>query len=523
MQAGGSDVGLFCFQGGGNMAKPVLELAGVSKRYGGIVALEDVDFQASSGSIHAILGENGAGKSTLMKVLAGTIRPSGGQLNVDGKTVDFRSPTEAASAGVICIFQELSVIPDLSVAANVCLASPPTTRFGLIDRRKQRQITRDIFAEMGVGQDIDVDAQCSELPLSKRQLVEIAKALVRKPRVLILDEATSALTASDVQPVMNLLRKLRDDGVLILFISHRMHEIDQLADTCSVFRNGRHVETYKNGERTDQQVVQMMIGRPIEQIFPKKRKCSAQGPKKLSVSNLCWSNRLKDISFNVHAGEIVGLGGLDGQGQQELLEAVAGLLIGSQGEIVLSNGVDQETNGSFAMVSEDRKTGGLFLPLSVRRNLTATGQKQFSSLGVVNRRKERSYADELVDKLQIKVGDLESAVDTLSGGNQQKVVLAKWLAVDPDVLLLVDPTRGIDVGTKQEIYRLLRELADAGKAILIYSTDYDELIGLCDRALIVYDGQLSACLEGDMLTEENILSNALRLGDGGIQDMEAIA
>lgn len=494
------------------MGDPILELSGVGKRYGGIVALDSVDFKARSGSIHAILGENGAGKSTLMKLLAGTIRPSEGQMKVDGAPVDFRSPTEAARAGVVCIFQELSVIPDLSVAANVCLADPPRTRFGLIDRTRQMQIARRIFADMGVGQDIDVDARCSELPLSKRQLVEIAKALVRNPRILILDEATSALTASDVQPVMRLLRRLRDQGVLILLISHRMHEIDELADTCSVFRNGRHVETYRNGERTDQQVVQMMIGRPIEQIYPQKSDPATFGPTRLLVDRLSWTDRLKDISFELPAGEIVGLGGLDGQGQQEILEAVSGLLIGVEGTVTLHGGDGTTGTGSFALVSEDRKTGGLFLPLSVGRNLTATGQGAFSRFGIVDRKREQAYARGLVDKLQIKVGDLDSAVETLSGGNQQKVVLAKWLAVDPDILLLIDPTRGIDVGTKQEIYRLLRDLAAAGKAILIYSTDYDELIGLCDRALIVYDGQIAASLEGAALTEENILSSALRLG-----------
>lgn len=505
------------------MKDTILELTKVCKRYGGIVALNEVEFKAQKGSIHAILGENGAGKSTLMKILAGTILPSAGVMKVDGKTVQFRSPTDAAKAGVICIFQELSVIPDLSVAANVCLADPPKTKFGFIDRRRQRQITRNIFADMGVGQEIDPDALCSELPLSKRQLVEIAKALVRKPRILILDEATSALTASDVQPVMNLLRQLRDEGVLVLFISHRMHEIDELADTCSVFRNGTHVETFRNGERNDKEVVQMMIGRPIEQIFPEKKTFTGvKGDKRLSVDGLRWANRLNGLSLEMHAGEIVGLGGLDGQGQQEILEAIAGLLIGADGEITLSSDSAKGKPGAYALVSEDRKTGGLFLPLSVRRNLTATGQHNFSSFGIINKRKEQKYAEELVRRLQIKVGDLESPVETLSGGNQQKVVLAKWLATDPDILLLADPTRGIDVGTKQEIYRLLRELADAGKAILLYTTDYDELIGLCDRALVIYDGQISACLEGDELTVENILLNSIRQGVGQPSKQEAI-
>jgi ribose transport system ATP-binding protein len=489
---------------------PLLHLKSVSKYYGGVTALKGVEFTAQAGSIHAILGENGAGKSTLMRILAGATQPSEGEFRINGHQKQFRNPREAAENGIVCIFQELSVIPDLNVAANVCLADPPLTALGLIDRRKQREITQRVFEEMGVGEDIDPLEICRTLPLSKRQLVEIAKAVARKPKVLILDEATSALTVADVAPVMTLLRKLRDEGVLIIFISHRMHEVEQLADTCSVFRNGEHVATFANGSRSDQEIVQMMIGRPIDQVFPAKPAETEAAQAVLTIDHLEWGNKLRKVTLQLRQGEVLGLGGLDGQGQQEILQAAAGLLRGMSGSLTYASGA-QGSVARFALVSEDRKTGGLFLPLSIRENLTCACIRSVSHLGVISATRENNLVRALTERLQIKVADHELPVDTLSGGNQQKVVLAKWLATDPDVLLLMDPTRGIDVGTKQEIYRLVRDLAAEGKSILLYSTDYDELIGLCDRVVIVYDGELVAELSGATLTEENILLNALSL------------
>ena len=504
-------------------AHSFLRLSGVGKSYGGIVALHDVDFSAKRGSIHAVLGENGAGKSTLMKILAGVVRPSGGTISLNGKGFNPTSPTEAAKAGIICIFQELSLIPDLSVAANICLADPPRTAFGLIDRSRQANMARDILREMGVGEDIDVHLRCRDLPLSKRQIVEIAKAVIRRPKVLILDEATSALTASDVQPVTDLLRRLRDQGTLILFISHRMHEIEALADTCSIFRNGTHIETYPTGSKSDDEVVELMLGRTLTQVYPAKACNPPTAEPCLVVEGLSWNGKLKGVDLDVRPGEIVGLGGLDGQGQQEILQAIAGVLRGVQGSVRME-GVPLRVRGPrdgiggrrrFALVPEDRKHGGLFLSLSIRANLTAPVLDRLTRYGVIDRSLEEQAIRQMINQLNIKVEDGNLPVDTLSGGNQQKVVIAKWLATEPNLLLLIDPTRGIDVGTKQEIYRLLRHLADTGLAILVYTTDYDELVGLCDRALIVYDGRVSALLEGEDLTVHNILKYALNLAERG--------
>ncbi|MBE1283490.1 MAG: ATP-binding cassette domain-containing protein [Rhodobacteraceae bacterium] len=499
-----------------------LKLDGISKHYGGVFALNNVHFEASKASIHAILGENGAGKSTLMKSLVGVVHPEEGSILLEGQRLRMSGSGDAAEHGIVCIFQELSIVPDLNVAANICLADPPRTRLGLIDRKKQARLARETLQDMGVGLDIDVHSKVADLPLSKRQIVEIAKAVIRKPKVLILDEATSALTAADVEPVMALLRRLRDEGTLILFISHRMHEVEALADTCSVFRNGEHVETFATGSRSDEEIVQMMIGKPLSQIFPEKAGETPEAPPYLETSGLSWNDKLKGVDLDVRPCEIVGLGGLDGQGQQEVLQALAGVLRGVAGHIRIGEQTEVPngprgglTEGyRVALVPEDRKTGGLFLPQSIANNLTAPILERISPRGVVSGSEEHARIDEMIRTLQIKVSSADLAVSTLSGGNQQKVVIAKWLATKPKLLLLIDPTRGIDVGTKQEIYRLLRDLANDGLAILFYTTDYDELIGLCDRALVMYDGRINAELSGDQLTEQNILSSALNMGVG---------
>ena len=502
---------------------PFLALTDVTKTYGGVNALRGVCFEARRGSIHAILGENGAGKSTLMKVLAGVTQPDSGAIRLHGDSVTFANPADAAAKGIVCIFQELSIIPDLTVAENICLAQPPKTAFGLIDRRKQDRLASEVLTQIGCGDGIDTRSRCADLPLSKRQIVEIAKAIVRKPDVLILDEATSALTASDVGPVMDLLRRMRDEGACILFISHRMHEIEALADTCSVFRNGEHVSTFAIGAKTHDEIVQLMIGKPISQIYPNKPNEAPTGLPYLDIQDLRWGDHLKGVSLSLRSGEIVGLGGLDGQGQQEVLLAIAGILRGIRGTMCVNGqpAVHRGPKGAkgsdtrIALIPEDRKTQGLFLSLSVSDNLTVSMLDRISRYAVVDRLQQAALVERLIDLLKIKAESAEVAVGTLSGGNQQKVVLAKWLATDPKLLLLMDPTRGIDVGTKQEIYRLLRHLADDGIAILFYSTDYDELIGLCDRALIMYDGRVVSSLSGPALNEHNILSSALNLSHAG--------
>lgn len=496
----------------------LFRMQGISKRYGGVHALEDAQLEVHAGRVHAILGENGAGKSTLIKVMSGVVAPDSGTMFLDDREVIFPDPASANRAGIVCIFQELSLIPDLSVADNI-IASDPPTRFGMIDRKAQRRLAEEALEKAGGG-DIHPRARVGDLPLSRQQIVEIAKALARKPRLLILDEATSALTASDVTKVMAVLKRLRDEGMALLYISHRMHEIAELADECTVFRNGRNVASYKAGTKTDNEVVEMMIGREYRQVFPEKTPMvHSSEPPALEVRSLNWTNTLKNISLSVRPGEVVGLGGLDGQGQRDLLLALFGVLRGVSGEVLIS-GKPVEVKGprhamspdvGMALIPEDRKTEGLMLPMSVSQNLTFASLDRLSHLGIIDRAAEREKVAEMIRLLAIRTASTDIPVSALSGGNQQKVVIAKWLMITPKIILLNDPTRGIDVGTKQEIYQLMRTLSAQGAAILLYSTDYDELIGCCDKVLVLYDGEVVTTLKGDEITEHALVGSALNI------------
>ncbi len=498
---------------------PLFRMEGVSKHYGGVRALEDATFHCAGGRIHAVLGENGAGKSTLIKVMAGVVQPDSGSLHMDGRPVTFRTPAAAASAGIACVFQELSLLPDLSVADNIAITNPPR-RFGLIDRRAQRRIAEAALARAGAA-DIHPMMPVRDLPLSRRQMVEIAKALARDPRILILDEATSALAAAEVEKVFAMLRQLRGEGMAIVYISHRMHEIAAIADDCTVYRNGRYVATFATGSKTDGDIVEMIIGREYKNVFPPKPAQKQAGAPALRVKELSWAGQLKAISLDIRPGEVIGLGGLDGQGQRELLLALFGVLDGVTGTVelggrlaALASPASAKSGGTaLALIPEDRKTEGLMLPMSVRENLSFAALGRLSRLGLVDRRAETAAVDEMMALLKIRCDDVSQPVAALSGGNQQKVVIGKWLLTRPQVILLNDPTRGIDVGTKQELYQLLRRLADAGAAILFYSTDYDELVGCCDRVLVLYDGAIVRVLEGAEITERNLVAAAFNLRD----------
>lgn len=499
---------------------PILQFAGLSKHFGATKALTDVDFSCQAGSIHAILGENGAGKSTLIKIASGVLEPSAGEMFVNGNKVKLTSPTNAVAKGVVCIFQELSLVPDLSVADNIFLDSPPK-RMGMIDRRRQRSDAEALLARIKC-EDINPDALVSELSLSRRQMVEIAKALGKKPKLLILDEATSALSGEDVETIYELLGELKSQGVASLFISHKMHEVERLCDTLSVFRNGEHIETFKKGEKSDADIVQLMIGRSVDAQYPPKRPLIDR-ENSLLAFNLNWEDRLRGVDLALGKGEILGLGGLDGQGQKELLLSIFGVLKGVEGELQVNGQVLAPNSPAFAkgetmkvaLVPEDRKTEGLMLPMSIADNLMIASLDKVSHGPFISPSKEKRSVEEAVRKLQIKVGSVDNAVSTLSGGNQQKVVIAKWLQTEPDVILLNDPTRGIDVGTKQEIYRLIQDLAEQGTAVLLYSTDYAELIGCCDRVAVMYDGQIVAELEGEQITEEAIVGASLNMNTNG--------
>jgi ribose transport system ATP-binding protein len=511
-------------------------MQGVSKRYGGVRALQDAALTIEAGRIHAVLGENGAGKSTLIKIMAGVVAADEGSMLLDGAPVSFASPAAANAAGIACIFQELSLIPDLSVADNIAISNPPR-RFGLIDRWAQRRMAEEALARAGAG-DIHPLALVKDLPLSRRQMVEIAKALARRPRILILDEATSALTAADVTKIYAVLKRLRAEGLALIYISHRMHEIAELADECTVFCNGRSVASFPAGTKTDNEIVELMIGREYNAVFPPRSAqrgragdgagrtpsdgsaaMTADAPR-LEVRHLGWSDRLNDLSLTLRAGEVVGLGGLDGQGQRELLLALFGVLRGTTGEVrvdgkpvrITGPHVAKRKSIGMALIPEDRKTEGLMLPMSVRDNLSFAALGELSKWGVVDAAAERDAVARIVSLLAVRSDGAGVPAASLSGGNQQKLVIGKWLMMAPRILLLNDPTRGIDVGTKQEMYVLLRELADAGAAILFYSTDYDELIGCCDRVLVMYEGAIRRELTGDGITEAALISSALNIG-----------
>ena len=493
-------------------------MRGVCKRYGGVRALENADLTIEPGRIHAVLGENGAGKSTLIKIMAGVVAPDEGHMLLDGAPVSFTSPAAANAAGIACIFQELSLIPDLSVADNIAISNPPR-RFGLIDRRAQRRMAQEALARAGAD-NVHPLALVKDLSLSRRQMVEIAKALARRPRILILDEATSALTAADVTKIYAVLKRLRSEGLALVYISHRMHEITELADECTVFRNGRSVASYAAGTKTDGQVVELMIGREYNAEFPPLApRLPSDAPPRLDVRGLGWTDRLHDVSFRVDAGEVVGIGVLDGQGQRELLLALFGVLRGTTGDVQVDGrrvviggpSVAKRKTIGMALIPEDRKTEGLMLPMSVRDNLSFAALDGLSRFGVVDRKAERDAVERIVRLLGVHTDGTFVPAGSLSGGNQQKVVIGKWLMMAPRILLLNDPTRGIDVGTKQEIYQLLRELARGGAAIVFYSTDYDELVGCCDRVLVMYDGAVRRELKGDEITERALVSSALNI------------
>ncbi|ETX09679.1 sugar ABC transporter ATP-binding protein [Marinomonas ushuaiensis DSM 15871] len=494
---------------------PVVRLSGVSKTYGSTKALTEVDFSCFSGEVHAILGENGAGKSTLIKLIAGVVQPTEGKITVNGKELVLKNPSIATSHGLVCMFQELSLVPDLSVRENIMLGAPGTG-FGWLNSKVVPQA--ESILEQIDGAHIRMSMRVADLTLAERQQVEIAKALTRNPKLLILDESTSALNSSVVEKVFKLIRKQRELGVGVLFISHRFHEIEALADRISIFRNGQYVETFDNGAFDYGYIISRMVGQRIDDIFPPKKVFNTEAEEVLKLDSYSWKGGFNNVSITLRQGQITGFGGLDGQGQNEVLLGLFGLLKNTAGEIQIAGHSVKITHPKqakapdlgIALVPEDRKTEGLVLEQSIARNLelSALGTKGVNAL-------DPTIYQTFLEALELKCNSLDQPVSQLSGGNQQKVALAKWLALNPRCLLLADPTRGIDVKTKTQIYALLRRLADSGIAVLLLSTDFEELIHLCDDAHIFYDGEIVSHLKGSELTAENIIAASLNIQTGG--------
>ncbi len=487
--------------------EPLLRLAHIDKSFPGVQALVDVQFDVRPGEVHALLGENGAGKSTLIKIISGVYQAEAGTVQVDGADVEFGNPRDAQSHGIATIYQELLLYPELSVAENIYMGHAPRARFGMIDWPMMRQQAAEILSSLDIN-DIDVTRNVGTLSVGNRQRVEIAKALSQNARLLIMDEPTAALTEADVQRLFALVRLLRERGVAIIYISHRLDEVFMLADRVTVLRDGQYVGTRMIEDTSEDDLISMMVGRTIDDLFPKLE--THIGAAVLELRGLTRRPLTNDISLKLHAGEIVGLAGLVGSGRSELAQAVFGFTPADSGEILLDGKPvtirhpGQAMNFGIAYVPEDRGTQGLIRQMTVRENVSLAVLKTLAKGSVVNRSAERDLARRSIRQLNIRAYSTEQVVNKLSGGNQQKVVVSKWLASKPRVLIMDEPTRGIDVGAKAEIHRLMSELAQQGLAILMISSELPEVLGMSDRILVMRQGHIVAEFAREVATQENV-------------------
>ena len=489
---------------------PVLALEGVSKSFGAVRALRAVSLELYGGEAHALAGENGAGKSTLIKALAGVHRPDEGTVLLDGEPVVFHGPADARDAGVAVIYQEPTLFPDLSVAENIFMGRQPHRSFGRVDHKAVHAATADLFRRLGV--DLDPDQPARGLSIADQQLVEIAKALSFDARVLIMDEPTAALTGSEVARLFGVVRTLREQGAAILFISHRLEEVFALCQRVTTLRDGGWIASEPVEGLSEDDLIRRMVGRDLDELYPKL--AAEVGPVVLSVRRLTREGVFTDVSFEVRSGEIVGLAGLVGAGRSEVARAVFGVDRWDGGSVEVAGKPLKPGAPSLAMaagialVPEDRRAQGLVMNMSIERNIGLTGLRETSRAGVMNRSGERSRAVDWAVKLQVKYARLGDLVGTLSGGNQQKVVLAKWLATSPGVLIVDEPTRGIDVGTKAEVHRLLSQLAAQGVAVLMISSDLPEILGMADRVLVMHEGRIAAEIPRAEATEQSVMAAA---------------
>jgi ribose transport system ATP-binding protein len=492
-------------------AIPLLSMRGIRKSFPGVQALRGVDLDVHAGEVLALLGENGAGKSTLMKVLGGAHRADAGVLEMDGAEVSFGSPQEARAAGIAVIYQEFNLVPGLTAAENIFLGQE-ATRAGFVARGEERRRAADLFRRLGVA--IDLDTPCSRLTTAQQQLVEIARALARDAKIIVMDEPTAALTAGEVSRLFDIIRDLQSRGIAVIYISHRLDEIFALADRVVVLRDGRNVGTRPLEGLGRTELIEMMVGRELADEYP--RRTTAPGGVKLAVSGLSRGRAVRDVSFTVRSGEILALAGLVGAGRTETLRLIFGADQRHAGEFVLDGrrldiGSPRDAIAAgIGLLTEDRKLQGLVLGQSVRENFSLPNLGTLSQFGFVDGRRERAAFGRHVDQLRIKVPHQEERARNLSGGNQQKVVLAKWLERDCEVLFFDEPTRGIDVGARHDIYLLMNELVARGKAIVMVSSELPEVLGLADRILVMHEGRITGELvNGPNVTQEQIMRLAM--------------
>ncbi len=492
---------------------PLLEMKGICKRFPGVVALNEVDLSSDTGEVVALVGENGAGKSTLMKILGGVYQPDGGEILVDGEPREIQNVEDAMRLGIAFIHQELNVVDNLDVAGNIFLGREPRTKpFHLIDQKKIHDDAKPFLARLGL--DIPSDTRLDELSVAYQQMVEIAKALSLNARLIIMDEPTSSLTLAETNRLLSLIKELSSQGVSIIYISHRLAEIDEIANRAVVLRDGENAGEVARKEISHDRLVNLMVGRSISQFYVEPKESSKAGY--FQARNL-RSSRYPDcsVSFDASQGEILGFAGLVGAGRSEIMKALAGLDRTSQAKVCINDedieirSAKDAINRGIYLVPEDRRSEGLVTEMSVRENMTLPDLPRYARGGLIQFGREREVANAQVETLKVKTPHIEALVRNLSGGNQQKVVLGKWLAMQPKVLILDEPTRGIDVGSKAEIYQLMRTLAEKGSVILMISSDMEEVLHISDRVAVMHEGRITGVLDRAHCTETNIMQLAV--------------
>ncbi|BCQ61568.1 MULTISPECIES: sugar ABC transporter ATP-binding protein [Pseudomonas] len=488
----------------------LLEVLNVSKGFPGVVALANVQLRVRPGTVLALMGENGAGKSTLMKIIAGIYQPDSGELRLKGRPVTFATPLAALQAGIAMIHQELNLMPHMSIAENIWIGREQQNRLGLIDHREMHRCTAALLARLRI--ELDPEEQVGNLSIAERQMVEIAKAVSYDSDVLIMDEPTSAITDKEVAHLFSIIADLKAQGKGIVYITHKMNEVFAIADEVAVFRDGAYIGLQRADSLDGDSLISMMVGRELSQLFPQREK--PIGELLLKVRDLRLDGVFKGVSFDLHAGEILGIAGLMGSGRTNVAETLFGITPSDGGEIVLDGqplrigDPHRAIEKGLALLTEDRKLSGLFPCLSVLENMEVAVLPHYAGGGFVQQKALRALCEDMCRKLRVKTPSLEQCIDTLSGGNQQKALLARWLMTQPRILILDEPTRGIDVGAKAEIYRLIASLAGEGMAVIMISSELPEVLGMSDRVMVMHEGQLMGTLDRNEATQERVMQLA---------------
>ena len=487
-----------------------IEMRGIDKSFGGNAVLKNAGFLLDDGEVHALMGENGAGKSTLMKILTGVYTKDAGQVIVDGKEVCYNNPQEAEKAGIVFIHQELNVLFDLTVEENMFLGKEIKKVFGICDRKAMRKRVQEILDMLGV--DIDPTQRMDELSIGQQQMIEIAKALMVDAKVLIMDEPTAALTQSETEVLFKVVNSLRQKGVSIVYISHRMEEIFELCDRITILRDGTYIDTKRIADIDMNDIVKMMIGREIGERYPVRN--SKIGDVAFEVKNLNCPGAFENVSFEVRAGEVLGVSGLMGAGRTEIMQAIFGNMPNVTGQLFLdgkeikNKNPQQAIQNGIGFITEDRKVEGLMLEESIMKNISLANLGRISNGGVINKRKEQELVNKGIEELRIRCFGPQHECNNLSGGNQQKVIFAKWIYTNPKVLILDEPTRGVDIGAKKEIYNIINELAAKGVAIIMVSSELPEVLGMSDRVMVVREGEVRGILNKEEANQESIMTLA---------------